>query len=67
MFEGTIGLVLPNHLLAVGVESIVDDPLGGVLLMVIFEAQVAEALGNGLEPFSFWLVYDFPSSTLQAE
>ena len=42
--------------MTVGVEGIIDDPLGGVQLVVICEAQVPEALSNCLQPLSFRLV-----------
>ena len=34
-FEGAVGLALAHHLLAIGVERIIDDPLRRVLLVVI--------------------------------
>src|SRR5260370_17489849 len=55
-FECATGPALADHLLAVGVEGIVDDPLGGVLLVVVLEAQMPEALSNRLQPLSFRLV-----------
>jgi hypothetical protein len=35
--------------LAVGVESVVDDPFGAVELVVVLEPQVPEAFRDGLE------------------
>ena len=43
-----IGLALARHFLTIGVEGIIDNPLGGILLVVIFETQMAEALGDSL-------------------
>src|SRR6266571_6517905 len=55
-FERAIGPALADHLLTVGIEGIIDDPLGGVQLVVVPVAQVPEALGNRLQPLSFRLV-----------
>src|SRR5713226_9780020 len=51
-----VGLALAHHLLTIGVERVIDDPLSRVLLVVILEAQVAEALSDGLEARSLGLV-----------
>src|SRR4051812_2690225 len=40
---GTLRLALSHHLLAVGVEGVVDDPLGLVQFVVVLEIQVPEA------------------------
>jgi len=42
--------------LAIGIEGIVDDPLGGVLFVVVLETQVAKTLGDGLQSRSLGLV-----------
>src|SRR5690349_4495345 len=36
-----------NHLVAVGVEGIVDDPLCGIDLVIILEPQMPKSLGDG--------------------
>src|SRR6266700_1120030 len=51
-----VGLALAHHFLAIGVEGVIDDPLGGVLLVVVFETQLAEALSDGLQSWSLGLV-----------
>src|SRR5207248_3111043 len=38
-----------------GVEGVVDDPFGGVLLMVILEAQMTKTLGNRLQSWPLGL------------
>src|SRR5713101_5794618 len=52
----TVGLALAHHFLTIGVERIIHDPLGGVLFVIILEAQVAEALGDRLQSRSLGLV-----------
>src|SRR5437868_2303119 len=47
---------LSHHFLTIGVERIIHDPLGSVLFVVVFESQVAEALGDGLQSGSLGLV-----------
>src|SRR5258705_13015703 len=47
---------LANHLLAVGVERIVDDPLRGVELVIVLVAESAETFGHRLEPGGLGLV-----------
>src|SRR5436309_8908071 len=51
-----VGLALAHHFLAIGVEGIIHDPLGGILLVVILETKMAEALGNRLQSRSLGLV-----------
>lgn len=48
--ECAIGLPLSYHLLAVGVERIVDNRLGGTDLVVVLEAQVPEPLNLPMNP-----------------
>jgi hypothetical protein len=45
LFEIAIRLSLSYHLAAIGVERIVDDPLGSVELVIIRIAEMAESLG----------------------
>src|SRR6266436_4090537 len=51
-----VGLALAHHFLTIGIEGVVDDPLGGVLLVVVLETEVAEALSDGLQSRSLGLV-----------
>ena len=43
-------LSLAHHLPAIGVEGVVDDPLGGIERMIVRVAEMAEALGDRFEP-----------------
>src|SRR5438552_10812372 len=54
-FESTIGFALTDHLLTVGIQGIIHYPLSRILLMVILEAKVTEALRDGLQSLSFRL------------
>src|SRR5215831_18629248 len=51
-----IGLAPTDHLLAIGIERVVDDPLCGIESVIVFVAEVAEALGNGFEARPFGLM-----------
>src|SRR6266487_6719669 len=51
-----IGLALAHHGLTIGVECVIDDPLGLVLLVIILETQMAEAFGDSFESWSLGLV-----------
>src|SRR5438105_15556452 len=51
-----VGLTLTHHFLTIGVERIIDDPLSGILLVVILETQVAEACGDGLKAWPLGLI-----------
>src|SRR6266566_6145950 len=51
-----IRLALAHHFLTIGVERVIHNPFGGVLLVVILETKMAETLGDGLQPWSLGLV-----------
>src|SRR5215470_16112179 len=53
--EHPVGLAVPHHLLAIGIERIVDDPLGGIDRVVVLVAEMAEAFGDGLQSRPFRL------------
>src|SRR6266513_4352094 len=55
-FEGSVGFALTHHLLAISIEGVVDNPFGGVLLMVVLETEVTEAFSNRLQPLALRLV-----------
>src|SRR5262245_48057269 len=54
--ERTVRFAAPDHLLTVGVEGIVDDPLGGDALVVVLDPEVTEPLGDGIESRRLGLV-----------
>src|SRR5258705_9302103 len=47
--ELSVRLARLNHLLAISVEGVVDNPLGLVVLDVILESQMAESFGDGFK------------------
>ena len=49
---------MPHHFLAVCIQSIVDDPLCRIDLMVILIAKVTDALGDCFEPWSLRLLIE---------
>src|ERR1700680_3661097 len=51
-----VELALAHHFLAIGVEGVIHDPLNGILFVVVFETEVTEALGDGLQSGSLGLV-----------
>jgi len=51
-----VGFAAANHLLAIGVQSIVYQRLCGDNLMIVLVAEVAEALGDGVQPCCLRLV-----------
>src|SRR6266702_7759681 len=51
-----VGLALAHHFLAIGVEGVIDDPLGGVVFMVIPETEMTESLSDGLQSGPLGLV-----------
>jgi len=48
LFESAIGLTAPDHLLTVGVQSVVNDPSGSVDFLVVSNTQVAKPFGDGI-------------------
>src|SRR5260370_12523050 len=44
-----VRLALAHHFLAIGIEGVIHNPLGGVLLVVVLETEGAEALSDGLQ------------------
>src|SRR5438046_1945964 len=53
---GPFRSALAYHLLAVGVERVVDNPLGRVQGVIILEPETPKALGDRLEPRGLRLV-----------
>src|SRR6266568_2257586 len=45
-----------NHLLAVSIQRVVNNPLGRVDFVIVPEIQMAESFGNGIQPGPFRLV-----------
>ena len=43
---------MTHHLLAVGIQRIIHNPLGWVDGVVVLQSQMAKALGDGLEAWS---------------
>jgi hypothetical protein len=54
-FELAFRLPDPDHLLTVGIEGVVDDPLSAVDLVVVAEAEMAKAFGDGFQARSLRL------------
>src|SRR5215213_5299394 len=54
--ESAVGFAAPDHLFAVRVEGVVDDPLGRIELVVVFVTEMTEALGNRVESRPFGLM-----------
>src|SRR6266498_1731822 len=54
--EHPVQLSLPNHLLAVNIERVIDDPLSGVDFVIVFESEMAESLSDGFQSGTFGLV-----------
>src|SRR6266540_2756676 len=54
--EGAVRLAVLNHYLAIGIQCIVDNPLRGIDLVVILEAEMTEALGDRVQAGCFRLV-----------
>jgi hypothetical protein len=48
-------LPLPHHLLTIGIECVVDDPLGCIERVIVFISKMAKAFGDGLQARSFGL------------
>jgi hypothetical protein len=45
--EITTWFPLAHHFLTIGVERVVNDPLSGILRVIVFVAEMAEAFGDG--------------------
>src|SRR5204863_3565406 len=43
--EFTIAFALPHHFLAISIERVVDDPLGGIQRVVVFVSETTKAIG----------------------
>ena len=54
--EVAMRLAALYHLAAIRIERIVDDPLRRILLMVVLEAEMPEAFGDGFEAGSLRLM-----------
>jgi hypothetical protein len=54
--KGSIRLSSPHHLLAISVESVVNDPFGGIQLVIVFEAKMPKSLGDGVQTGRLWLM-----------
>ena len=48
--------LLGNHLFPVCIECLIDDPFGGIQLLVVFEAQSSKRSGDGFPAGAFGLV-----------
>src|SRR5262249_13604912 len=47
-----------NHLLAVGIKGVVDDPFRGIDGVIVLVSEMAKALGDGFEPGSLGLMIE---------
>src|SRR5258706_12585961 len=57
-FERAVGLAPADHLLAVFVEGVVKDPMGGVESVIVLETQMPKSMGDGVEERGFGLVLE---------
>jgi hypothetical protein len=55
-YKHAVGLPLPHHFLAIGIERVVNDPLGGIKRVIVFITEIAKAFGNGFQTRSFGLL-----------
>ena len=53
--EIAVGLALPDHLLAVGVKGVVDDPFRGIDGVIVLVPEMPKSLGDRFEARSFRL------------
>src|SRR5262249_7995694 len=58
LFEITIWLSVLHHLLAIGIESVIDDPLCCIDLVIVFVAEMAKTFSDGFEPGPFRLAIE---------
>src|SRR5260370_18723354 len=56
LLEHSVCFPLAHHLMTVGVKGIVNDPLGCIKFVIVFETQVSKAFGNCLKPWTFGLI-----------
>ena len=53
-----VWFALPDHFLAIGVEGIVDDPLGCIDGMIVRKAEAAKPFGDGFKSGAFGLMVE---------
>src|SRR6202022_3610711 len=56
--ELSVRLAALHHFLAVGIEAAIDDPFRGVVLVIVLEAEMPEAFGDGFEAGTFRLMIE---------
>src|ERR1700731_2248151 len=56
--EIAVGLALPDHLLAVGINGVVDDPFRGIHRVIVLVSEMTKSFGDGFEPGSFGLMIE---------
>src|SRR3954466_5970829 len=54
--EVAVGLAALDHLAAIRIERVVDDPLRRIVLMVVLEAEMPETFGDGFDSRSLRLM-----------
>jgi hypothetical protein len=58
LLEITVWFSILHHLFAVGIERIVNDPLGSIDLVIVFVAEMPKAFGNSFKSRSFRLTIE---------
>ena len=51
--EHSVGFYLADHFLTIGVESVIDDPLDQVKVVIVFKTQMSEPFSDGLKSWTF--------------
>src|SRR5258707_9869275 len=54
--EVTMRLAALDHLAAVGIERVIDDPRCGIVFMVVLEAEMPKPFGDGFETWPLRLM-----------
>src|SRR5260221_9796185 len=54
--EHPVWFPLAHHLLTIGIESVIDHPLGRIQIMVVLEAQVLKAFSNSFKSCAFGFI-----------
>src|SRR5207253_855560 len=54
--EHPVWFPLAHHLLTIGIESVIDHPLGRILFLVVPEAQMPKAFSNSFKSGTFGLI-----------